>query len=92
MQLNNQKALDDSLKLYLQGMVSSCTEETSYIKENEFNLLHKKYKLEAESHLSRNLEGAQSSSINPLNTSGMSYKDTLEKVGLHLNVAHRILL
>ena len=91
MQLNNQKALDDSLKLYLQGMVSSCTEETSYIKENEFNLLHKKYKLEAESHLSRNLEGAQSSSINPLNTR-MSYKDTLEKVGLHLNVAHRILL
>ena len=91
MQLNNQKALDDSLKLYLEGMVSSCTEETSYIKENEFNLLHKKYKLEAESHLSRNLEGAQSSSINPLNTR-MSYKDTLEKVGLHLNVAHRILL
>ena len=89
--MNNQKALDDSLKLYLEGMVSSCTEETSYINEKELDKLHKKYKLEAESHLSRNLEGAQSSSINPLNT-GMSYKDTLEKVGLHLNVAHRILL
>ena len=91
MQLNNQKALDDSLKLYLEGLVSTCTEETSYINENEFNLLHEKYKLEAKRHLAGKLEGAQSSSINPLNT-GMSYKDTLEKVGLHLNVAHRILL
>ena len=91
MQLNNQKALDDSLKLYLEGMVSSCTEETSYINEKELDKLHKKYKLEAESHLSRNLEGAQSSSINPLNTR-KNYEDTLEEVGLQLNVAHRILL
>ena len=89
--MNNQKALDDSLKLYLEGMVSSCTEETSYINEKELDKLHKKYKLEAESHLSRNLEGAQSSSINPLNTR-KNYEDTLEEVGLQLNVAHRILL
>ena len=72
-------------------MESSCTEKTSYINENELDKLHEKYKLEAKRHLAGKLEGAQSSSINPLNT-GMSYEDTLEEVGLHLNVAHRILL
>ena len=94
MQLNNQKALEDSLKLYLEGMESFCTEKTPYIKENEFDKLHEEYKLEAKSHLAGNLEGAESSSFNPWNK-GMSYEDTLEKVGLaiHLNVArHRILL
>ena len=91
MQLNNQKALDDSLKLYLDKMESSCTEKTSYINENELDKLHEKYKLEAKRHLAGKLEGAQSSSINPLNTR-KSYEDTLEEVGLQLNVAHRILL